>query len=80
LRLDPPLNVSASFNQTLVLSTATVEITAGTVALKIWVDATTSTVRVSVNPGPTPVSVEAVLDHHDRLTTVIDAGRFGNGK
>lgn len=85
LRLQPPLNTSAGvFNQTLVLSSATVYIRDGNgLTLAVWVDAITSAVRISVTPaadaGGTPVKVLAVLDHQRRLNSTVDAAGFGNG-
>ena len=79
VQLDPPLDTSTGFNQTLRLSTATVEIRVDGVALDIWVDANTSTVRVTVTPGDRARTVRAVLDHQRRLDGTVDAGGFGNG-
>ncbi len=87
VRLQPPLNTTdaaGGFNQTLALGSATVTIRDGNgVTLAIWVDAITSTVRISVTPGSrghsSPLSVLAVLDHQRRLTSTVDAGAFGNG-
>ena len=79
VQLHPRLDTSTDFNQTLRLSTATVEIRVDGVALDIWVDANTSTVRVTVTPGDRPRMVRAVLDHQRRLEGTVDAGGFGNG-
>ena len=87
VRLDPPLEVAATdfkFNQTLVLSTATVEIHAGaptpSVRFAVWVDANTSAVRVSVTTAQgKPRMVTALLDHEWRLNATVNAGAFGNG-
>ena len=48
VRLQPPLDTSSGFNQTLSLASATVEVRVGGVHLAVWVDAATSTVRISV--------------------------------
>lgn len=81
VRLDPPVLMQASdFNQTLVLSTATIEVHAGGAEIRLWVDANTSTVRVTVVPSvSTPVRVLAWLDHDHRMARPIDAGTYGNG-
>jgi hypothetical protein len=86
VRLQPALNTTGGrFNQTLVLSSATINIQDGNgVNLAVWVDASTSTVRISVTPGrggSTPLSVLAALDHQRRLQSGIpvDAAAFGNG-
>ena len=81
VRLQPPLDIAGSrFNQTLNLASATAEVSAGDVEIKAWVDASTSTVRLSVTtPAGSPTKVVATLDHDHRLTAVIDGGAFGNG-
>lgn len=84
VRFDPPLNPSGPFNQTLVLSAATIDLNvslgSGSAAIAVWVDATTSDIRIRVKPTPgSPVRIFAILDHAHRLDGVIDAGGFGNG-
>ena len=79
VQLDPPLDTSKAFNQTLRLSTATVEIRADDVHIFAWVDANTSTVRVTIEWVGVPRTVRVVLDHQRRLDETIDAGGFGNG-
>lgn len=81
VQLQPPLDVRLGFNQTLLLvSSATVEIRVGGVVIRVWVDANTSTVRASVQPGAHPLMVLVKLDHQRRLDgPPIDAGSFGNG-
>ena len=94
LRVDPPLVSSAgtesaaTFTQTLVLSTGTIEIrrsgpepSEDGVIVNVWVDAASSAVRVSVAPTGTAtatVAVVAVLENW-RLAGPIDAANYGNG-
>ena len=81
IRLDPPLDVGAGFNQTLVLSNATISVTTGQgVQVLAWVDANTSAVHVTVQPAPScATTVTVSLQHELRLNTVIDCGSWGNG-
>lgn len=48
LRLDPPLDPTASFTQRLVLANATVAVTAGNVSVQAFVDANTAALRVRI--------------------------------
>jgi len=79
LRFEPALNV-ADFKQALVLRDAAIEVQAGDVKLRVWVDANSPVIRVqgtSVTPRTATIAVESLRPLADAESALPGSGTAG---